>query len=90
MIILKLQHSSPMGKFIIYLWLLPVKFYQAFISPVLGPKCRYQPTCSHYMVQAVQEWGVVRGTWLGLKRIGSCHPWGGMGHDPVPKKSDRK
>jgi uncharacterized protein len=69
------------------LFILPIRFYQVAISPMLGPKCRYQPTCSHYMVEAIQEWGILKGTWLGVKRIGSCHPWGGHGYDPVPKKT---
>jgi len=73
---------------LIYIWLIPIKIYQKLISPVLGPTCRYQPTCSHYMVGAVREWGIIKGTWLGLKRIGRCHPWGGMGEDPVPKKGN--
>ncbi len=66
--------------------ILPIKFYQLAISPLLGPSCRYEPTCSHYMIQAIEEWGVIRGTWMGLKRIGRCHPWGGHGEDPVPKR----
>ena len=68
------------------IFIFPVKVYQCFISPLLGPRCRYQPTCSHYMIQAIEEWGPIKGIWLGLKRIGSCHPWGGHGHDPVPKR----
>ncbi|MFT6337456.1 MAG: putative membrane protein insertion efficiency factor [Halioglobus sp.] len=64
----------------------PIKLYQWFISPILGPTCRYSPSCSHYMLQAIDEWGIFRGTWIGLKRIGRCHPWGGHGDDPVPKK----
>jgi len=70
--------------------ILPVRFYQKFISPVLGPSCRYQPTCSHYMIEAVQEWGLFKGTWLGLRRIGRCHPWAGFGPDPVPKRGEKK
>ncbi len=69
------------------LFILPVRFYQIAISPILGPSCRYDPTCSHYMIGAIQEWGVFKGVWLGLKRIASCHPWGGHGYDPVPKKT---
>jgi uncharacterized protein len=70
-----------------YIIILPVRLYQIFLSPLLGKsKCRYQPTCSHYMIGAIEEWGILRGTWLGLKRIFSCHPWGGFGYDPVPKK----
>ena len=78
-----------MRSILIYIWLLPVKIYQVAISPILGPKCRYQPTCSYYMVEAVKEWGILKGTWLGIRRIGRCHPWGGMGHDPVPKRKSR-
>jgi len=68
--------------------ILPIRFYQMAISPLLGSSCRYNPTCSHYMVQAIEEWGVFKGVWLGLKRIGSCHPWGSHGYDPVPRKSE--
>jgi uncharacterized protein len=67
--------------------ILPIRLYQITISPLLGVnKCRFQPTCSHYMIGAIEEWGVFRGFWLGLKRIGRCHPWGKFGPDPVPKK----
>lgn len=69
--------------------ILPIRFYQIVISPILGPKCRFQPTCSNYMLQAIREWGVLRGVWLGLKRIGRCHPWGPHGYDPVPRKKKR-
>ena len=67
------------------LFILPVRFYQLFLSPLLGSNCRFQPTCSHYMIQSI-EWGVLKGGWLGLKRIFKCHPWGPHGHDPVPKR----
>jgi len=67
-----------------------VRFYQAAISPLLGPSCRYTPTCSHYAIDAIKEWGPLKGSWLAVKRIGSCHPWGGSGYDPVPKKSEKK
>lgn len=63
-----------------------VKVYQWFISPIFPATCRYTPTCSAYMLEALHIWGPLKGTWLGLKRIGSCHPWGGHGHDPVPQK----
>ncbi len=62
-----------------------VRFYQGAISPYLGKSCRYSPTCSQYMIEAVNEWGVIKGFLLGIKRIGRCHPWGGHGHDPVPE-----
>ncbi|MFK8102946.1 MAG: membrane protein insertion efficiency factor YidD [Saprospiraceae bacterium] len=72
------------------IFILPIRFYQYAISPLLGANCRFQPTCSHYMVGAINEWGVLKGLWLGLKRIGKCHPWGPHGADPVPKKNNKK
>lgn len=74
-----------MNRILKKIFILPIRFYQIAISPLLGSTCRYQPTCSHYMVQAIEEWGVLRGTWKGLKRIFRCHPWGDHGYDPVPK-----
>lgn len=71
------------------LFILPIRFYQVAISPLLGSNCRYTPSCSNYMLQAINEWGVIKGVWLGLKRIGRCHPWAGHGHDPVPKKQNK-
>jgi uncharacterized protein len=70
--------------------ILPIKIYQKIISPLLPPKCRYQPTCSTYMIQALDEWGPFKGLYLGIRRIGRCHPWGGMGFDPVPKNNAKK
>lgn len=66
-----------------------VRFYQAAISPFFPASCRYQPTCSHYMIEAIQVWGPIKGLWLGIKRISKCHPWGGSGFDPVPKKKKK-
>jgi putative membrane protein insertion efficiency factor len=63
-----------------------VKIYQWIISPIFPANCRYNPTCSNYMIEALDEWGPIKGTYLGLKRIGSCHPWGKFGDDPVPKR----
>ncbi|MFN3800539.1 membrane protein insertion efficiency factor YidD [Belliella pelovolcani] len=62
----------------------PVLIYQYLISPLFPASCRYTPTCSNYMKQAIMKHGVFKGGWLGIKRIASCHPWGGHGHDPVP------
>ena len=69
------------------IYILPIRIYQWTLSPLLGPSCRYTPTCSHYMIQAIEEWGIFKGTWLGLKRISRCHPWGGHGYDPVPRRN---
>ena len=63
-----------------------VKIYQWFISPILPASCRYTPSCSHYMIEALKVWGPIKGTFLGIKRIASCHPRGGHGYDPVPEK----
>jgi len=61
-----------------------IRFYQRAVSPLLPAACRYLPTCSEYARVAVERYGVARGGWLALRRIGRCHPWGGSGHDPVP------
>lgn len=63
-----------------------VKIYQWIISPIFPQSCRYTPTCSNYMIEALNEWGPIKGLYLGIKRISSCHPWGGSGYDPVPKR----
>lgn len=64
--------------------LLPIYFYQRCISPLLGPSCRFTPTCSQYAVEAIRKYGPVKGLYLTLKRLLRCHPWGGSGYDPVP------
>lgn len=61
-----------------------VEFYQSSISPVLPPTCRFRPTCSEYTRRAIQRYGLLRGSWMGLKRILRCHPLSSGGHDPVP------
>lgn len=65
--------------------LLLIRFYRAAISPMLPPACRYTPTCSAYAEEAVRRFGAARGSWLALRRLGRCHPWGGSGYDPVPE-----
>ncbi len=64
--------------------ILLVKIYQYVISPAIGPKCRFIPTCSQYAVTALQKHGLIKGTLLAIRRISKCHPGGGSGYDPVP------
>lgn len=66
------------------LLILPIRFYQRFISPMLPPACRFTPTCSQYAVEAIQKYGALKGLYLAIRRILRCHPWGGSGYDPVP------
>ena len=61
-----------------------IRLYQRFLSPLLASSCRFQPTCSHYTLEAVDRYGVIKGLWLGAKRIGRCHPFNPGGYDPVP------
>ena len=62
-----------------------IRIYQKLVSPNLGANCRYQPTCSTYAIEAISRFGVIRGGWLGAKRIGRCHPLRPGGYDPVPQ-----
>jgi len=62
-----------------------VRAYQLLLSPLLGMNCRFQPTCSHYMMDAITRFGAVRGTWLGLRRLSRCHPFAKGGLDPIPE-----
>jgi len=78
-----------MSNILIYPFVLLIKGYQILISPLLPSSCRYDPTCSHYAIGALKTHGFLKGTLLAIKRIGSCHPWGGSGYDPVPEK-DKK
>ncbi|MBK8921294.1 MAG: membrane protein insertion efficiency factor YidD [Saprospirales bacterium] len=72
------------------IFILPIRFYQVTLSPMLGgSKCRFQPTCSSYAIEAIEEWGIFKGAYLAVRRILRCHPWGGFGHDPVPKRDKR-
>lgn len=64
-----------------FIWI--IRFYQLAISPWLGPSCRFTPTCSQYGLEAFKKYGLLKGFWLTIKRIGRCHPWGGSGYDPL-------
>jgi putative membrane protein insertion efficiency factor len=66
------------------LFLCFLRFYRYAISPLLGRNCRFYPSCSEYAQEAVQKYGLLRGGWLALKRLGRCHPWHPGGMDPVP------
>ncbi|MDE2296161.1 MAG: membrane protein insertion efficiency factor YidD [Gammaproteobacteria bacterium] len=67
-----------------FLWL--IRGYQLAISPMLGPRCRFYPSCSCYAYTAVERFGVIRGTWLAARRLLRCHPFTPGGYDPVPEK----
>ena len=69
---------------IVFILLIPIRFYQRCISPLTPPRCRYTPTCSQYAVEALQKHGPLKGLWLAIRRLLRCHPWGGSGYDPVP------
>lgn len=77
--VIQLVHQA-----LVYLLIFPVKIYQWTISPMIGPSCRYTPTCSTYSIEALKKHGPIKGLWLAIKRIASCNPWGGSGYDPVP------
>ena len=61
-----------------------VRVYQFTLGPILGGRCRYEPSCSLYAIEAIRLHGPIRGAWLSVKRISRCHPWGGHGYDPPP------
>tara|TARA_E500000331_G_C16693066_1_gene470560 strand:+ start:178 stop:420 length:243 start_codon:yes stop_codon:yes gene_type:complete len=75
-------------KFIIYIVVIPIKAYQLILSPLFGPSCRFQPTCSTYAIEALKKHGLIQGLWLTIKRLVKCNPWGGQGFDPVPEKKN--
>lgn len=66
------------------LLILPIRFYQLYVSPLLPPACRFTPTCSQYAIEAIQKHGALKGLWLAVRRLLRCNPWGGSGYDPVP------
>ena len=66
------------------IFILPIRFYQLCISPMLPASCRFVPTCSQYAIEAIMKHGIFRGSYLAIRRLLRCHPWGGSGYDPVP------
>lgn len=75
---------NPTTKALVWVLTVPIKIYRAAISPMLPASCRYSPTCSEYALEALKKHGPLKGSYLALKRIMRCHPWGGSGYDPVP------
>ena len=73
-----------MTQLVTWLLLLPIRLYRRLISPLLGPHCRFSPTCSAYALEAITQHGPLRGSWLAVRRIGRCHPFHAGGLDPVP------
>ncbi|MBB4120017.1 MAG: membrane protein insertion efficiency factor YidD [Mesonia hippocampi] len=71
-------------KIVIAPFVLIIRVYQLFISPLTPASCRFQPTCSSYALEALQKHGLLKGSWLAINRIRKCHPGGGSGYDPVP------
>ena len=77
-----------MNKIILYPLIFLIKIYQTILSPLLGQNCRFLPTCSEYSINSLKVYGVIKGSFLAIKRISNCHPFGGHGYDPIPKKKD--
>ena len=78
------------NRIVIFPLILFIKVYQLFISPIIGQNCRYLPTCSEYTAGCLKQFGIFKGTFLSLKRISKCHPWGNHGYDPIPSKLEKK
>ena len=79
-----IQLNKMLRNISIFPFLLLIRIYQSLISPLLGPSCRFTPTCSQYAKEALKKHGLFKGLYLTLNRLSSCHPWGKSGHDPVP------
>ena len=71
-------------RLLVWVLVIPIRFYQVAISPFLPATCRFTPTCSQYALEALRKHGPLKGLWLAVRRILRCHPWGGSGYDPVP------
>ena len=77
------------SKILIFPLILLIRGYQIIISPMLNSNCRFMPTCSQYAMESLQSYGLIKGTFLTIKRLGKCHPWGGHGYDPIPTKMEK-
>ncbi len=76
--------GQPLGRVLVWALSAPIVLYRLLISPLLGPRCRFAPSCSEYALEALQLHGPMKGLWLAARRLARCHPWGGHGYDPVP------
>ena len=79
-----------LNKIVTYPLILLVRVYQLIVSPMLGSNCRFMPTCSEYALESLKAYGLIKGIYLTIKRIGKCHPWGSNGYDPIPTKMGKK
>ncbi|GEA09656.1 putative membrane protein insertion efficiency factor [Alteromonas sp. KUL49] len=82
--------SKALQSILIALPILLIKLYQWLVSPMLGQRCRFHPSCSHYAIEALKVHGIAKGSWLSIKRILKCHPLHAGGYDPVPEKQQNK
>ena len=78
-----------LNKAITFPLILLIRGYQLIVSPLLGSNCRFMPTCSEYAIESFKSYGLIKGFFLTIKRIGKCHPWGSHGYDPIPTKKIR-
>ena len=78
-----------LNKIVTFPLILLIRGYQLILSSMLGSNCRFMPTCSEYALESLKEYGLIKGTFLTIKRIGKCHPWGSHGYDPIPTKMEK-
>ena len=78
-----------LNKVITFPLIILIRGYQLIVSPILGSNCRFMPTCSEYAMESFKSYGLIKGFFLTIKRIGKCHPWGSHGYDPIPTKKIR-
>ena len=79
-----------LNKIVTFPLILLIRGYQLIVSPMLGSNCRFMPSCSEYALESLKVYGLIKGTYLTIKRIGKCHPWGSNGYDPIPTKMGKK